>query len=44
MANAITAARERSDRAAVRELRTRARGMPSRDPHDPGYRRLRYIR
>jgi group II intron reverse transcriptase/maturase len=44
MANAMTAARKRGDRAAVRDLRVRARGMPSRDPHDPGYRRLRYIR
>ena len=44
MANAITAARKRGDRAAVRDLRLRARGMPSRDPHDPGYRRLCYIR
>ena len=44
MANAITAARKRGDRAAVRDLRIRARGMPTRDPDDPGYRRLRYIR
>jgi Reverse transcriptase (RNA-dependent DNA polymerase)/Type II intron maturase len=44
MANAMTAARKRADRAAVRELRIRARGMPARDPVDPGYRRLRYIR
>ena len=44
MANAVTAARKREDRAAVRDLRIRARGMPVRDPHDPGYRRLRYIR
>jgi group II intron reverse transcriptase/maturase len=44
MANAMTAARKRGDRAAVRELRVRARGTPTRDPHDPGYRRLRYIR
>ena len=32
MANAMTAARKRGDRAAVRSLRIRARGMPSRDP------------
>ena len=44
MANAMTAARKREDRAAVRDLRVRGRGMPSRDPYDPGYRRLRYIR
>jgi len=28
----------------VRELRQRLRRLPSRDPHDPDYRRLRYIR
>jgi group II intron reverse transcriptase/maturase len=44
MANAMTAARKRGDRAAVRALRVRARGTPTRDPYDPGYRRLRYIR
>jgi hypothetical protein len=44
MANAMTAARKRGDRAAVRTLRVRARGTPTRDPYDPGYRRLRYIR
>jgi len=44
MANAMTAARNRGDRAAIRDLRIRSRGMPARDPRDPGYRRLRYIR
>jgi hypothetical protein len=44
MDNAMTAARKRGDRAAVRKLRVQARGMPTRDPHDPGYRRLRYTR
>src|SRR5258705_13395278 len=44
VANAIAAARRRGDRAAVRELRQQRRGLPARDPGDPGYRRLRYIR
>ena len=44
MANAIARARKRGDRAAVRELRKQLRSLPSQDPHDPGYRRLRYIR
>ena len=35
MANAMTAARKRGDRAAVRKLRARARGMPVRDPRRP---------
>lgn len=37
-------ARRRGDRAEVRELRKRMRRLPSRDPNDPGYRRLRYNR
>src|SRR6266700_2890520 len=41
---AMTRARRRGDRTAVRQLRRQLRGLPSRDPHDPGYRRLRYIR
>ena len=28
----------------MRELRKRQRSLPSLDPHDPGYRRLRYVR
>ena len=44
MANAMTAARNRGDRAAMRSLRIASRGVPTRDPHDPGYRRLRYSR
>lgn len=35
---------QRGDRAIVRELRKRRRSLPSRDPSDPGYRRLRYSR
>ena len=44
VANAMAAARRRGDRAAVRELRQQRRGLPARDPGDPGYRRLLYIR
>ena len=32
------------DRAGGRQLRGQMKTMPSRDPHDPGYRRLRYCR
>ena len=28
----------------VRELRQQLRSLPSGDPRDPGYRRLRYVR
>jgi len=41
---ALAQARKRDDRPLARELRTRLRGLPSRDLHDPGYRRLRYTR
>jgi len=41
---AIRRARKRGDRAAVRELRQQQRSMPSMDPQDPSYRRLRYVR
>jgi group II intron reverse transcriptase/maturase len=37
-------ARARGDRAAVRDLRRTLRQLPSVDPQDPGYRRLRYSR
>ncbi len=40
----IGSARKRGDRAAVRELRKQQRSLPSRDLHDPGFRRLRYCR
>jgi hypothetical protein len=40
----IGSARKRGDRAAVRELRKQQRSLPSRDPQDPGFRRLRYCR
>jgi group II intron reverse transcriptase/maturase len=44
IADAIGRARKRGDRATVRELRKQQRSLPSRDTHDPGYRRLRYTR
>jgi group II intron reverse transcriptase/maturase len=44
MANAIARARRRGDRSAVRELRKQLRGLPSGDPTDPGFRRLKYVR
>jgi group II intron reverse transcriptase/maturase len=37
-------AREHGDRETVRALRRKRRTLPSGDPDDPGYRRLRYIR
>lgn len=37
-------ARKRGDLATARELHQRLRGMPSKDPRDPGFRRLRYVR
>jgi group II intron reverse transcriptase/maturase len=40
----LAQARRRGDRAAARELRQRMRSLPSKDLHDPGYRRLRYVR
>jgi group II intron reverse transcriptase/maturase len=41
---ALTGARERGDRAAARSLRKQLRSLPSKDPGDPGYRRLHYVR
>jgi len=41
---AVMRARRRGDRARVRELRKQMRTIPSQDPYDPGYRRLRYSR
>jgi group II intron reverse transcriptase/maturase len=37
-------ARQCGDRAEARDLLRRMHSMPSGDPHDPGYRRLRYSR
>jgi group II intron reverse transcriptase/maturase len=41
---ALWRARRRGDRATARELQRRMRSIPSQDPRDPGYRRLRYTR
>jgi group II intron reverse transcriptase/maturase len=40
----IAEAKRHGDREAVRALRQRIRTLPSRDPQDPAYRRLRYCR
>jgi hypothetical protein len=42
--SAIRRARAHGDRAAVRELHQQLRSLPSMDPRDPDYRRLRYAR
>ncbi len=44
MEQAIARARRRGDRAEVRSLYRRLHRLPSQDPDDPGYRRLRYCR
>lgn len=44
LTQAIGRARARGDRDAVRQLRRQRHLMPSVDPNDPGYRRLRYVR
>jgi group II intron reverse transcriptase/maturase len=41
---ALQRARHRGDRATARQLRKQQRSLSSGDPHDPGYRRLRYAR
>ena len=41
---AIRRAHACGDRDNVRRLRKQQRALPSVDPHDPGYRRLRYAR
>ncbi len=41
---AIARARRHGDREAMRELRRQRRSLPSQDPNDPDYRRLRYVR
>ena len=40
----LVRARRRGDRPAVRALRKQRRSLPSKDPNDPGFRRLRYVR
>jgi hypothetical protein len=42
--NQIATARRHGDRTAVRLLTQRRRRLPSQDPNDPAYRRLRYAR
>ena len=42
--NAIGRARRQDDRTEVRSLYRRLHSLPSQDPCDPGYRRLRYCR
>jgi group II intron reverse transcriptase/maturase len=41
---AITRARDRADHDATRQLRQQLRQLPSKNPQDPGYRRLKYVR
>ena len=41
---ALRRARQRGDRAKARDLQRRMRSIPSQDPNDPDYRRLRYTR
>lgn len=40
----IVKARRKGDRTQVRSLYQRLHSLPSQDPNDPGYRRLRYCR
>lgn len=42
--SALARARRRGDRATARQLGLQLRRLPSGDPHDPGFRRLRYSR
>src|SRR4051795_2261933 len=42
--NQLARARRRGDRVLARTLRRRMVSLPSADPDDPGYRRLRYCR
>ncbi|MEU8720487.1 reverse transcriptase/maturase family protein, partial [Streptomyces antimycoticus] len=42
--NLLAKARRRGDRVQARALRQRMVSLPSADPNDPAYRRLRYIR
>jgi group II intron reverse transcriptase/maturase len=44
VANELAKARRRGDRTQARVLLQAMRALPSTDPNDPGYRRLRYIR
>lgn len=42
--SAIQRAKRHGDREALLALRRQRRTLPSQDPHDPDYRRLRYVR
>ncbi|MEU1290200.1 reverse transcriptase domain-containing protein [Kitasatospora sp. NPDC005856] len=42
--NLLAKSRRRGDRAHARTLRQRMVSLPSADPNDPSYRRLRYVR
>ena len=42
--SALRRARKRGDQSTVRALRKQQRSLPTGDPCDPGYRRLRYVR
>ncbi|MDH6146052.1 group II intron reverse transcriptase/maturase [Kitasatospora sp. GP30] len=42
--SAIARARRKGDRTEARSLYRRLHALPSQDPYDPGYRRLRYVR
>ena len=44
MTDRLRSARKRGDRAEARDLEKQLRTLPSADPMDPGYRRLKYIR
>jgi group II intron reverse transcriptase/maturase len=44
MQTRLATARRRGDRAEARTLRQQMHTLPSSDPNDPGYRRLRYVR
>jgi group II intron reverse transcriptase/maturase len=44
VSNAHRRAWRRGDRTAARQLRKQRRRLPSGDPRDPDYRRLRYVR
>jgi hypothetical protein len=44
VANVLARARRRGDRAEARRLRQQMHSLPSADPADPGFRRLRYVR
>lgn len=42
--NAARKAGDRGDHERAKHLRQQAQAMPSRDPHDPDFRRLKYVR